>query len=138
DDEHTVPGIAQALQQVEQPVHVARVQSDRRLVEYVERVDELRPQRVRESDSLCLASRQCARGAIHRQIAESDIAQERHARSRLLENHLGDAALVLGELEIVEPGRQLIDRELRHLRDVEASDLYVESLSLELGTVATR
>ena len=35
DDEHAVPGVAQSLQQLEQPVHVARMQSDRRLVQNV-------------------------------------------------------------------------------------------------------
>ena len=48
DDEHRVAAVAQPKQQLEQPVHVARVQADRRLVEDVERVDELRAERVGE------------------------------------------------------------------------------------------
>ena len=42
DDEHRVAAVAQAMEQPEQAVHVARMQTDRRFVEHVERVDELR------------------------------------------------------------------------------------------------
>ena len=37
-----LPRVAQAMEQSQQTVHVARVQTDRRLVEHVQRVDELR------------------------------------------------------------------------------------------------
>ena len=61
DDEHRVAAVAQAMQQPEQPVHVARMQTDRRLVEHVERVDELRAERVGEADALRLAAGERAR-----------------------------------------------------------------------------
>ena len=61
DDEHGVAAVAQAVQQAEQAVHVARMQPDRRLVEHVERVDELRAERVGEPDALRLAAGERAR-----------------------------------------------------------------------------
>jgi hypothetical protein len=38
-DDNGVPGIAKAVQQLEQPTHVTRMQPDRWLIENVERVD---------------------------------------------------------------------------------------------------
>ena len=58
DDEHGVALIAQLPQDVDQPLVVARVQSDRRLVEHVQRADERRAQRRREVDALRFAARQ--------------------------------------------------------------------------------
>ena len=95
DDEHGVAGVAQAMQQAEQPIHVARVQPDRRLVEHVERVDELRAERVREPDALRLAAGQRSRRAIHREVVEPDVAEELHAVARFLEDVRGDLPLEL-------------------------------------------
>jgi hypothetical protein len=55
DHDHRVAGVAQAAEQLEQPLHVARVQPDGRLVQHVERVDELGAERVGEADPLRLA-----------------------------------------------------------------------------------
>src|SRR5262249_14688260 len=56
DDENGVARVAQAMQQAEQAVHVARMQTDRRLVEHVKGVDELRSEGVRKPDTLGLAA----------------------------------------------------------------------------------
>ena len=71
DDEHRVAAVAQPVEQREQAVHVARVQPDRRLVEHVERVDELRAERVREPDALRLAAGERARRAIQREVVRA-------------------------------------------------------------------
>ena len=93
DDEHGVAAVAQAMQQPQQSIHVARVQPDRRLVEHVQRVDELRAERVRQPDALRLAAGERARGAIHREVVEPDVAEELHPVARLLENVRGDLPL---------------------------------------------
>ncbi len=100
-DEDAVARIPQPLQQLEQPVHVARVQTDGRLVENVQRVDELRAQRIGETDTLRLSARQSARSAIHREVRESDVVQKSDAVTRLLEDHLGHAALEFGKRQLV-------------------------------------
>src|SRR5204863_5630801 len=135
DNEYTVAGVAQSLQQLEQPVHVARMQANRWLVENIERVNQLRAKRIGESDSLGLAAGQRARRPIHGEVAESDVAQKCHPITRFLENHFGDAALEVRELQLIEPRRQLIDRELRDLRDVQTANADVERVRLELGAV---
>jgi hypothetical protein len=53
------------------------VQSDRRLVEHVQRADERRAERRREIDALRFAAGQRRRQPIERQVVEADIAQER-------------------------------------------------------------
>ena len=93
DDEHRVAAVAQPEQQLEQPVHVARVQTDRRLVEHVERVDEMRAERVGEPDALRLAAGERARRAIEREVVEPDVAEEAHAVLRLLEDVRRDLLL---------------------------------------------
>ena len=93
DDEHRVAAVAQAEEQREQAVHVARMQTDRRLVEHVERVDETRAERVGEADALRLAAGERARGAIQREVVEPDVAEEANAIPRLLEDVRGDLLL---------------------------------------------
>ena len=137
-DEHAVARIPQPLQQLEKSVHVARVQTDGRLVQNVERVDELRAQGIREADALRLAARQSARRTIHREIGEPDIAQKSDAVTRLLEDHLRDSALKLGKRQLVEPDRELVDWQVRHLGDVETADPHVERFGLKLRPVAAR
>ena len=63
----------------DQPLVVARVQADRRLVEHVERADQRRAERRRQVDALRLAARQRRRQPIERQVVEPDVAQERRA-----------------------------------------------------------
>ena len=58
DDEHRVALIPQLAQDGDQPLVVARMQADGRLIEHVQRVDQRRPERRGEIDSLRLAARQ--------------------------------------------------------------------------------
>ena len=57
DDDHGVAGLGQLSAEVGQPHGVARVQADRRLVEHVERADELGAELVGQVDPLGLATR---------------------------------------------------------------------------------
>ena len=128
DDEHRVAAVAQPEQQLEQAVHVARVQSDGRLVEHVERVDEPRAERVGEADALRFAAGERARGAIEREIVEADVAEEADAIPRLLEDVRGDFAIERGQLEIVQPRREHADGIVAHLGDVAAAHLHLQRL----------
>ena len=74
DDDHGVAEIAQPFQRREQPVVVALMQADRRLVEHVEHAGEARADLRGEADALALAARQRARGARQGEIFEPDIA----------------------------------------------------------------
>ena len=52
DDEDRVALVAELLKDVDEPLVVARVQADRRLVQDVERADERRAERRRQIDAL--------------------------------------------------------------------------------------
>ena len=85
---HGVARVAQPAEQREQPVGVARVQADRRLVEHVQRVHQPRAERVGERDALRLAAGQRAGLAVEREIAEPDVAEEAEPGVELLEDEL--------------------------------------------------
>ena len=81
DDDHGVAEVAQPAEQREQPVGVARVEPDGRLVEHVERVDQARAQGVGERDALGLAARERARLAIEGEVPEADVARGSASRA---------------------------------------------------------
>ena len=99
DHDDGVALIAQAVEQAHQTLGVARVQSDRRLVEDEERVHQRRADGRGQVDALELAARERARLAIERQVAETHLDQVAQPAAHLAENELGDrAGLSLGQL----------------------------------------
>ena len=88
DDDHRVAEIAQPLQRRQQPVVVALMQADRRLVEHVEHAGEAGADLRGQADALALAARQRAGGARQGQIFEPDIAQEAQPLVDLLQDAL--------------------------------------------------
>ena len=70
DDDHRVARVAQLFEAADQPLVVALVQADRRLVEDIEHVDELRADLRGEADALALAARERTRRTRQRQVAQ--------------------------------------------------------------------
>ena len=95
DDQHGVPLIAQLAQDRDEPLVVAGVQPDRRLVEYVQRVDERRTERRRKIDALRFSARQRGREAIEREVIEPDVAQEPETLADLAQHLVGDRGFLL-------------------------------------------
>ncbi len=117
DDEHRVAEVAQVLQRVDQPVVVALVQADRRLVEHVHDAGQARADLRCEPDALRLAARQRLGAALERQVVEADVVQEREPRDDLLDDPLGDLALRARELELLEPVERVVQRHRADLVD---------------------
>ena len=122
DDEHGVAQVAQPDHRVDQPLVVALVQPDRRLVEHVEHADEAAADLAREPDALRLAAGERARVAVEAQVVEADVEQELQPLVDLLEHPLGDQPLALVELDLGEELGGLADREVADLGDVLAAD----------------
>ncbi len=99
DDEHGVPEVAQADEGVDQPAVVALVQTDRRLVEHVQRADEAGPDLGGQPDALRLAAGEGAGVARQREVVEPDVEQEAEAGVDLLGDPLGDQLVALAQLE---------------------------------------
>ncbi len=99
DDQHRVAQLAQAHQGVDQPTVVALVQPDRRLVEHVEHTDQAAADLRGQPDPLRLAAGEGGRRPTEREVVETDVEQETHARVDLLDDALGDHAIALGQVE---------------------------------------
>ena len=118
DDDHGVAEVAHADHRLDQPVVVALVQTDRRLVEDVQHADETRPDLRRQPDALGLAAGERAGGAREAQVVEPDGEQEADAVVHLLEHALGDHPVALGELEARKKSAGVADRHCADLGDV--------------------
>ena len=77
DDEDRVSQVAQVVQDLDQPMRVAAVQADGRLVEHIERADQARSERSCELDALRFAARKCRGKPVERQVFEADVVKKR-------------------------------------------------------------
>ena len=76
DDQDRVSQVAQVVQDLDQPMRVAAVQSDGRLVEHIQRADQPRSQRSRELNALRFAAGERGGEPVERQVFEADFVQE--------------------------------------------------------------
>ena len=76
DDDDRVSLMCEPLQGREQPVVVARVQADRRLVEDVEHAHQPRADLAGQPDALCLAAGERGSRTIKRQVMQTDVQKE--------------------------------------------------------------
>src|SRR5262245_31237142 len=117
DDEDGVSLIAQLTEDRDEPQVVARVQSDRRLVEDVQRADERRAERRRQVDPLRFPAGQRRGEAVERQVVEPDVAQERQPALDLLQDLFSDHLLFFRQLQAGKERLRLLHGERRHLID---------------------
>jgi len=130
--------VAERLERVDQSDVVALVESNARLVEDVEHIDQLRTDLRGQSDALALATRERGRLAVERQIVESDIQQKADALANLLDDLRGDLPLGLAEVVFHFP-HPLIEFAQVHLRefgDILAPNLVGQSLAVQSLAVA--
>ena len=101
DDDHGIAEVAQAAQRADEPVVVALMQADARLVEHVETAREPGADLRGEPDALRFAAAERAAFAIEREIAEPDFDEETQPRRDLAPHLAGDELLLLVEHEVV-------------------------------------
>src|SRR6267143_501196 len=113
DDDHGIPGIDQAMQNIQQPLDVGEVQASGRFIEDIEGLARVTPAEFfGELDPLRLATRQLGRRLSKPDIAKADLTERlqlaldlRDAvekRGRLLDahvEHVGDRFAAIGDLE---------------------------------------
>ena len=133
-----VAEVAQPLERADQPVVVALVEPDRRLVEDVEDADELRADLGREPQPLRLPARERGRRAVEGQVAHADVVEEREPLADLLHDPRADQLLGLAQLEAVEEPERRRNRETSELVDVPLPDRDREHLGLEPRALADR
>ena len=131
DHDHRVAEGPQPLERGDQPVVVALVQTDRRLVEDVEHPDELRADLGREPKPLRLAARERLRRPVELEVADPDVGEERQPLADLLDDPMSDQLLRAGQIEMIEERKRPRHRLLREVVDRLAADLDGQDRRLE-------
>ena len=99
DDEQRVAQVAQALQNFDQAIRVARMQADGRLVEHVERANQVRAERRGELNALRFAAGKRGGEAVERQVVEADFVEESQALLNFFEHLFRDGGFGRAELQ---------------------------------------
>ena len=138
DHQHGIAEVAQPLQRLQQPGIVALMQADGGLVQHIEHAGEAGADLGGQPDALALAAGERAGGAAQGQIFEPDAFQETQPLVDLLQDALGDLALLGRQLAVQrpEPVAGLGDGEIGDLGDVEAGDLDRQRLGLQALALA--
>ena len=136
DDDQGVAELLEAHEGLDQPVVVALVEADGRLVEDVEDADETGADLGREPDPLGLAARQRAGRPVEAEVVEADVEQEVEALEDLLEHPLADLLLAGGQVECAEELGGLVDRQRADLGDRAVADGHGDRDRLEPRALA--
>ena len=94
DDDNRIAHIPQLAECCQETMIVARVQTDRRLVEDVEHAHEPTADLTREPDALSLAARQRRGRTVERQIVQADVHEKLKSLVDLLQHLLADRELL--------------------------------------------
>ena len=137
---HRVAYVTEVAQRGYQFFVVALVQTDARLIEYVEHVHKLRAYLCGKPYALALAARQCCRGTVERQVVEPHLQQEVKSCAYLLQ-YLCRYLLLLRVkmlLRLVGPAAQLADVHFGKLAYVLVPYSVRQSLAVEALAAAFR
>src|SRR5689334_21477203 len=102
DDDHRVANVGEMAERGDEPIVVALVQADCRLIQHVAAADEARADLRREADALPLAARERGRRTVEREITQADTEHEADARGDFFEDRRRDLLLLRRELEVRE------------------------------------
>lgn len=138
DDDERVAHVAQPHEGLDQPVVVALVQPDGRLVQDVEHADESGADLGGQPDALGLAAGERAGRAVEREVVQADVDQEPQPLVDLLEDALGDLLVPGLELQLAEEVGAVADRHRGDLGDGPAHDRDREDDRLEPGAFTGR
>ncbi len=139
DDDERIPLRLQRLERVEQARIVARVQPDRRLIQYIQDAAQRRAELRREADALRLAAGKRLRGAAEREVIEADFFHEPQALRNLRHDVGRDDPVGAGELERSDPGERGLRRHAGDLVERAALEAdvardFVDARAAALGT----
>ncbi len=135
-DDERVAHVAQPDEGLDQPVVVALVQADGRLVEHVEHADEAAADLGGQADALGLAAGEGAGRAVQREVVQADVDQEAQPLVDLLEDALGDLLVAGGQLQLAQEVRAVADGHRGDLGDGLAHDRDGEDDRLEARALA--
>src|SRR5690606_24955126 len=125
DDDKGVPLVAQGHQRIEQCGIVARMKTNRRLIEHVKHPAQVRAELGSEPDALAFPAAQRLRRAVQLKVTQPDFMQELQALADLRKNVAGDECLAFStEADLFEMCSRLIDGKSGHLADRHPLKMY--------------
>ena len=141
-NQHRVAVIAQPLHHADELAHVARMESDARLIENEERIDQRIAEAGGEIDPLDFAAAQRAGRAIQREIAEADFEEISEPEENSIPQ-LFDGVVTGRERQFPEeiPGlreRQVVDFGNRQALGREPAQFEIKRLRLKAGAMTNR
>ncbi len=110
DDHDGVAGITEPFQDREQAIGVPRMETDRRFVEDIERVDQAGAQGIGQGNPLRFAAREGPRLPVERQVAEPHLGEVLDASHEFGEHILRNPAIGVRQFESGEPASQVAQR----------------------------
>ncbi len=134
-DDERVAHVAQPDQSLDQPVVVALVQTDRRLVENVQDADESGADLGGQADALGLAAGERAGRPVQGEVVQTDVDQEPQSFVDLLQHPLGDLLVAGAELQLAQEVRAVADGHPGDLGDRLPHDGDREDDRLEAGAL---
>ncbi len=100
DDENGVAEIAKGFEDVDEALGVARMKTDGRLVENIERADQMGAERGGQLDALRFAAGERGGEAVESEVIEADFIEELQAGANFFEDFIGDFGLRLRQLQL--------------------------------------
>ena len=97
DHQDGISQVAQVVQNLDQAMGIAAVQSDGGLIQHVQRSHQPRPQRSRQLNALRLAAGKSGSQPVQRQVFQPDVIQELQALVDFLQQLVGDGGLLLAQ-----------------------------------------
>ena len=135
DDDNGIAQVTKFLEDFQQAVGVALMESDTGLVKDIKATHKRGTQRGGQVDALTLATRQRVRHAVQREIAKPHIEHELQARSNLGEQATTNLLFLFGQLQVVEPLLQSDNGHLDKVRDAASTNLHIVGLRLQSRAV---
>ena len=130
-DQHGIAQIAQPQQGLQQPVIIALVQADTRLVQDIQHPHQPGPDLGRQPDALPFPAREGRGRPVQRQIIQPHVQQKLQPLPDLLQDALADHPLAFVQVQTLEERPGLADRELRDLGDGFVAHLHRQAFRLQ-------
>ncbi len=134
--DHRVAEIAQMGQGLEQPLVVALVQADGRLIQHIHDPHQTGPDLAGQPDPLCLTTGEGLGAARQAQVVETHVHQEAEPLDDLFEDLLGNLGALAGQVQPFEEGQRIADGLLGNGRQVAVLDEDVTRLFPQPATAA--
>jgi hypothetical protein len=97
-----VAQIAQAPQNLDEAVGIARMEADGGLIQHVESAHQMRAQRCGQLDALGLAAGKRRGQPVEREVFQADLIEKAQPLARLFENFVGDGGLLRSQGQGIE------------------------------------